>query len=561
MKARLASVPSSTWVPALLLAGLTLAVYAPVRGHGFVNYDDEVYVAGNEHVKAGLTGPSVHWALTTPHMGNWHPLTMLSHMADVQLFGLDAGTHHVTNLALHVVNVLLLFALLVRLSGLPWRSAFAAGLFAFHPLNVQSVAWISERKNLLSTAFWFLALLAYVGYVRRGGWSRYLLVTVLFVLGLASKAMLVMLPVTLLLLDIWKVRTARAEGVRGKTAWSRLVLEKAPLLALSAACALLTVQAQADTGAAQTLQDYPVGVRLSNASVAYTWYLVKAIWPSDLHVFYPHPMAGLESWRVAASAAVLIAVSVGVGLTGARLPYLFFGWAWYLSTLLPVIGLIQVGSQAYADRYAYVPLVGPFVAATWGLADAAAAVGPRARRALAGAGAAALAAYALVASLQVGYWRDGVTLFGRAVAVDPGNDVTRGNLGIALAQRGRLDEAIGHFQAAVELKPEAAENHLNLGNAFALTGRHAQARERYLEAIRLDLEDPRARFNLGKLLADSGRTEEALPHLREAIRLDPDHLKARLLLDRLSADARRREGGAPITPEVESPGTGSKARP
>ena len=356
----------STWgvsdaiVSALLLV-LSLLVYAPIAKHGFVNYDDNLYVYDNLWVKSGLSFESVRWALTAPVVGNWHPLTVLSHMLDVQLYGLWSGGHHLTSLTLHIGCALCLFALLKRMTCRVWLSGFVAMLFAVHPLNVQSVAWIAERKNLLSTLFWLLALHAYLFYLRKPSWARYAAVFGLFVLGLMSKPMIVTLPVTLLLVDYavergWLAPTLQPRGnLRG------LLLEKVPMLLASAGCGVATLWAQTETGAIRSLETISLPARAANAIVGYVWYVQKMVWPTDLGVFYPNDPGSLGAGRVVLSAVVLVVISTCVWWYGRSCGFLTLGWSWYLVTLLPVIGIVQVGGQAHADRYAYVPLIGLFV--------------------------------------------------------------------------------------------------------------------------------------------------------------------------------------------------------
>jgi hypothetical protein len=364
---------------ALALVAITLAVYLPVRQFGFVNFDDPDYVSANAHIAHGLTRAAVLWAFTTGYAANWHPLTWLSHMIDVQVFGVNAGPQHLVNLLLHVLNTLLLFGLLHRMTGARGRSAFVAALFAVHPLHVESVAWIAERKDVLSTLFWMLTMWAYVAYVRRPSWARYLGVAIAFALGLMAKPMLVTLPAVLLLLDVWPLgRTGVTRLLRPRRA---LVLEKLPLFALAAVSSVMTFLVQRRGGAVSTVDQYPWASRVANALVEYVVYLGRMCWPARLSIFYPYSQS-LPGWSVAGSLVLLVALSVAVFRAGGRRPYLVVGWLWYVVTLVPVIGLIQIGTQARADRYTYVPLIGIFIMAAWGLPDLLAIA--RACRGLAG---------------------------------------------------------------------------------------------------------------------------------------------------------------------------------
>ena len=438
-------------------------MYAPVRHHEFVNFDDSQYVSQNPEVTGGLNGRAVSWALTTGHAGNWHPLTWLSHLLDVELFGLDPGRHHLTSVALHLANTLLLFGLLFRMTGALFRSAFVAALFALHPLHVESVAWIAERKDVLSALFFLLTLSAHLAYVRRPGWSRYVLVVVLFALGLMAKPMLVTLPFVLLLLDFWPLGRAAAPS-----AWRRLIVEKLPLLALAIASSLVTLLVQQRAGAIKGLDLLPLSRRLATAVLACVWYAAKVVWPTHLAALYPYP-APVPSWQALGALAVLAAVSLIVLRAAPRQPYLPVGWFWFIGTLVPVLGLVQVGSQPWADRYTYIPVIGLFIVVAWGAVDLLA--GWRHRHVLlAGAAALVLVACAIAARRQVGYWRSSVVLWEHALEVTTANHRAESNLAHALAGQRRLEEAVAHYSAALRIKPDFAEAHNNLGLALAEQG-------------------------------------------------------------------------------------------
>jgi tetratricopeptide (TPR) repeat protein len=515
---------------ALALAALTIGVYAPVREFKFVNYDDNVYVTENAKVGQGLTTGTVSWSLTAFVAGNWHPLTLLSHALDVQWFGFDPSGHHVMNLALHVGNVLLLFALLTGATQKPWPSAFVAALFAIHPLNVQTVAWISERKSLLSTTFWFLALLAHARFRRSPGVTKYVTVVALAGLALAAKPMAVTLPLTVMLWDLWPL-AMRPLG-RGPL-WLRYARELLPTLLLAAICGVLTLEAQHAARALQNVTAFSWPVRLGNALVSYVWYLKAMIWPAGLAAFYPHPMATRGAGEIAVCALVLIVIVVAVLVRGRAFPALAAGWWWYAGTLLPVAGVIQVGGQAYADRYAYVPLVGIFIVIAWAGAGVTASLPARWRHTAAAAALAWIAVLSLATRAQLPYWRDSVSLFERAIDVVPDNAVAQNNLGMAFVEQGRIADALDHFEKAVAIDPGDTDARSNLGNALRALGRPADAAEAYRLALRQAPSDASIHYNLATALADLRRGDEAIVELHEAIRLDPDYAKARFLLGTL----------------------------
>jgi tetratricopeptide (TPR) repeat protein len=514
---------------ALILAALALlvaAIYAPVAGFGFVvEYDDAQYILRNPQVLAGVRTPGVAWAFTSVgYAANWHPLTWLSHMADASLFGAGARGPHVVSVVLHGLNAALLFAVLRGLTGSLWRSALAAALFAAHPLQVESVAWVAERKNVLSTLFGLLALAAHLAHRRRPGPGRYALVVAALAAGLLAKPMLVTLPFVLLLLDFWPLGALGWRGRRGAVPPRRVALEALPLLALAAASSLVTLRAQAAGAALATLEKLPLADRVANALESWVAYARLAAWPAGLSVFHRFDPAPLLSARVLGAAALLAGVSA-LALAGARRrPWLAVGWCWYVGTLVPVIGLVQVGDQGLAERYAYVPIVGLIVAAVWSL-PARRPGGPF-PAAVAAAGVAAVLALATAASAQVGYWRDGGTLFGRAVAVDPRSHVAHNNLGVFLRARGRDAEALEHFSRAAELRPAYADAHYNLGILLYERGRLDAAAAQYRAALAARPDYEEARCNLGAILVLQGRYAEAEAELREALRQKPDDTSA-----------------------------------
>jgi Flp pilus assembly protein TadD len=511
----------AVWISLALIAASAF-IYAPVRHHDFVAWDDPVYVSENLRVGAGLTWSGVRWALTTGYMANWHPLTWLSYMLDVQLFGAGAGAQLLTNLLLHALNALLLFGFLHAMTGALGRSGFVAALFAVHPLHVESVAWVSERKDVLSTLFGLLALWAYLEYTRRTKRTAYLIVVLFFALSLMAKPMLVTLPFVMLLLDYWPL--GRLSPDSDRHAVMRLVREKLPLFLMVVACSIITVVTQLRAGAVSALATTPLDQRVANALAAYVGYIGKMLWPSGLAAFYP--IVRLTSGAAIWSAAVLGAVSYAVLRWSRKRPYLTVGWLWYLGTLLPVIGLVQVGSQAMADRYTYFPSIGLFVILAWGVRDLF-AERPHGRRLLPAAAGILVLVCAVAARAQVAYWTNSLTLWTHALDVDPGNDVAQYLLGDALVRGGRVTEALPHYHEALRLKPDNAEAHDSLGFALASQGKLDDAIPEYTEALRLKPAFAEAHANLGQALADCGKIQDAIAQFEEALRINPELINAR----------------------------------
>ncbi len=528
---------------AVILAVLAFLPYAQTIEHDFISYDDTVFVTDNPEVRAGLTGEGVVWALTAFHSGNWVPLTWMSHMLDVSLFGLDAGRHHLVNVVFHSLSTALLFLALFRMTGAVWQSAFVAALFGVHPLHVESVAWVAERRDVLSGFFFMLVLLSYERYVRRGGTGRYLLVAVCFALGLLSKQMLVTVPFVLLLLDIWPLgRTALAAAADGSkkkpSLWGQLLLEKAPLIVLTIAASALTFAAQKE-GGAMTLMErelLPVGDRLANALVSYVAYVGKTFWPSSLTIFYPHPGRALPWWKITGSAAAFLAVLIVVLRQRKKRPFLAVGWFWYVGMLVPVIGLVQIGMQAMADRYTYLPLIGLFIMVAWSAEDALSLTGVFRKKVMALSAGAVLFSLTALTAVQAGHWRDTITIFRHATSVAPDNWVAHRLLGNALADRGLTDEAIAQYRESIRVQPRNSLAHLNLGVELARQGLHGEAIEHYREAIRIRPKLAEAYNNLGNALAVTGRRDEALERYREAIRLRPGWTVVRGNLELLLAE-------------------------
>ena len=485
---------------------LTLAAYYPVARLPFINYDDDLYVTRNVNVQSGVNWQAVRWAFTTYHTSNWHPLTWLSHALDCQLFGLNPAGPHLTNLLLHMANVLLLFWVLSRATGLAGRSAVVAGLFAVHPINVESVAWVAERKNLLSMLFFLLALGAYRWYACRPSPVRYCVVAALFALGLMAKPQIIMLPFVLLLWDYWPLERSRsAEDVPAKR-WSRLAGEKAPLFALAAASAMVTLVAHT-RGAMRPL---PLTFRLANALDCYVRYVKLAFWPSHLAVYYPHSLVPLRSWSVLAAGLFLAAVTYTV-IAERRKQYLPVGWLWFLITLLPMIGIVQVGTQGMADRYAYLPLIGIFLMVVWGAAEWAS------QRRLPGAvqATAALLVLAILLSIthrQFQYWRDSVSLWTHTLQVTHENTIAEVDLGAALVERGEIDLAMQHFRVAAMIDPHDPLSNMYLARYAQMQNRLADAIEAYKKVVEFT-PDPglkaRAYSNMGYAYRDLGDESEA----------------------------------------------------
>ena len=538
----------------LLLALVTLLVYLPASRDGFVNYDDQDYVTENSVVQKGLTWTGIKWAFTTGHASNWHPLTWLSHLADCELFGLNPGAHHLVNVLFHTANAVLLFLLLLRLTQELWPSLFVAALFAWHPLHVESVAWISERKDVLSTFFALLTLLAYARYaqhvtgdmcqvtrtnstsspVTRHPSRCYWLALLFFALGLMSKPMLVTLPFVMLLLDYWPLQRLSTLNPQPSTC-QRLVLEKWPFFLLTIVSCVVTflVQSQRSGDAVASLELVPLHYRFCNALVSYGLYLLKMVWPVGLAVFYPLP--DHLTWILMAaitSAVILVIISSFVWRAGRAHAYLPVGWLWFLGTLVPVIGLVQVGSAALADRYTYFPLIGVFIAVTFGICDLADRF-QFPKKAIATTAVLILATCLILTENQLRYWHDSETLFAHALAVTKNNHVAHVNLGVALEQKGKLNEALAEYRAAEQLAPELYHIHNNLGNLLDNLGHPNEALIEYRWAVLLNPSLPSLHNGAGMVLTELGRFDEAMRQFKEAARLDPTYPWAHLEIGKL----------------------------
>ncbi len=538
-----------------VLAGATIAVYAPVWSFGFVNLDDPAYAADNEMVRAGWTLRGVFWAFGI-HEANWHPLTWLSLMLDAEIGGGRPSVFHVTSLALHLLAACMLFAVLRRLTGARWKSAFVAAAFSLHPLHVESVAWIAERKEVLSALFGFAALWAYARHAERPTGGRLALVAACLALSLMAKPMWVTLPLVVLLLDVWPLRRLAIRGghpATGAPAFTRLLAEKIPLFAMSLASGAVTLAAQHSGGAMRTFEEIPLWARLSNAVVACAAYLGKTIWPVGLAVYYPYPSGGHPPSAILGAAGLLILLTAAALWAGRTKGYWFTGWLWYLVTLLPVVGVVQVGRQAMADRYTYVPLVGIFVAVAWG-AEALLVPGPASARSTGASSstrrgavlAAALAATALgVRSRdQVWTWRDSGSLMEHALRATTDNALAHNNLGTELHAAGRWLEAAAHWREALRITPEYPDARANLAGVLIRQGQVEEGIASCLEALRLEADHPGALSNLGFGLMRQGKLDEAVSKLRDSLRVRPRHAGTHLNLG--TALALRGDVGAGI---------------
>ncbi|MGO9112057.1 MAG: tetratricopeptide repeat protein [Thermoguttaceae bacterium] len=564
---------------ALLLLAV-IAVFGQTSSHDFVNLDDDVYVYENWHVRAGLTGEGIGWALIACHASNWHPLTWLSHMLDCQIYDLKPGGHHLTNVLLHAAASVILFLAMQRMTGAIWPSAWVGAVFAIHPLRVESVAWVAERKDVLSGLFFMLTLWFYARYVERpASWGRYLLVVASFGLGLTAKPMLVTLPFVLLLLDYWPLgrmqgaggapgvpacgsRVGEQAAGRGRNAGQSLadrgpkddrlrildfrsqvsgscsplpapcsllslVVEKIPLFVLAAVSCAMTLTAQ--RGAMPASEQLDFLWQAANAVAAYVAYFGKMVYPAGLAVLYPLPKGPLPVWEVVSAASVLLAISSAVFVFRRRCPYLLFGWLWYLGTLVPVIGLVQVGSQAMADRYTYLTQIGLYAAFAWGVAHVA-GLWPNCRWPCAAVSALVLAGLIVCAWQQARHWRDSETLWTHTLACTLQNSTAHDSLGLALAGHGRLDEAIAQYQEALKSKPDYVKAHVNLGVALARRGRLDDAVAHFQRVLEIKSDNVEAHINLGLALARLGRMDEAIVHFQKAVEIKSDSAEAHINL-------------------------------
>jgi len=497
-----------------LLAGITLAVYWPVRHHDFIYFDDPQYVTENAHVTNGISWQSLRWALTTPVAANWHPMTTLSHILDCQLFGVNPGAQHLVSAAFHAANAVLLFLVLSRMTGALWRSATVAALFALHPVRVEAVAWISERKDVLSGLFFTLTLLAYLRYVRGQTWRRMAVVAVCFAFGLMSKPMLVTTPIILLLLDYWPF-----DRFKKQRFW-KLILEKVPFVILSVgSCAATLIAQQVAIGSTESL---PLASRIDNALVTYVNYLRQMFWPVDLVPFYLHPEWRLGTWEIIGAIILLAGITAAMFLLRRKLPFLLVGWLWYIAMLLPVIGIIQVGLQARADRYTYLPQIGVIIAVVWAIRDLTSLW--RARTVvLVPASLAVVGSLSFLSYRQATHWHDTESLWSYTLNRSPENDVALTGLAMVEVGRGQTDDAITHFRHALDLRDGNAAAHYGLGLALSKQRKTDEAIEHWQKSLEIQPDNLNARNNLGAALAEIGRTPEAIEQWQQTLAFDPDN--------------------------------------
>jgi protein O-mannosyl-transferase len=529
----------------VLLACVTFAVYLPVLNYDFANYDDDIYVINNTHVNSGLSWDNIKWAFTAAHYTYWQPLTWFSYMLDCSLFGLNAGKSHIINVAFHVVNAILLFYVFWRMTKWMWQSAFIAGLFALHPLHVESVAWIAERRDVLSTLFWLLTMLFYARYTERPSPGRYIATLILFALGLMAKPMLVTLPFALLLLDYWPLN----RFLNSKVSVLNLFLEKIPLLILAAILSVVTAATSHKVGAVAA---FPFKEQIANAICSYLIYIEKMFWPVRLAVIYPHPAGILPVSRAIMPATALILITAFIVYYGKRYKYLWMGWLWYLGTLVPVIGILQVGEQAWADRYTYVSYMGLFIIVSFGTADLLRNVSYK-KFIFAAAGLISLAACTMVTSAQLKYWKNSYVLFERALQVEksnystgsekdyfseslikaPNSPAIYNNFGTALKRMGRLGDAIKYYKFAMKIDPDFSLSRYNLAQSLMSNGEYNEAIGEYKKYIGGDINMDKLRekpdavvvlSNLGYCLAQNGKADEAVKYYRLALELEPNDI-------------------------------------
>jgi len=514
----------------LCLLGAIFVAYGQVINFDFVGFDDELYVTANRHVQSGISLEGIAWAFRTT-LGSWHPLTWLSHMLDCQLYGLAPFGHHLFNLLFHILNSFLLFWILQQMTGALWRSAFVAGLFALHPLHVESVAWVASRKDLLSTFFFFLSVAAYYQYAQKRKMLNYMAVVILLIMGLMAKPMLVTFPFVLLLLDYWPLgrlqdgqhpyHSNTIEDIkRYSKQFLRLVWEKIPLFITVGFASVVTYISQHHDGAVVPLDVFSPGVRIANAIVAYATYVIKTIYPIRLSVFYPHPGNSLPSWQVL-GAALLIAAMIFFTIRSARRhPYVLVGLFWYLGTLVPVIGIVQVGAHAMADRYTYIPLIGLFIIVAWGLSDLLGKLKYQ-KHIFVGAAIIILSVITALTYFQVRHWENEVTLFKQAIRINPDNSLAHTNIAIALSEAGKFNEAEFHLKEVLRINPQNAKAEFYLGNVMYATGNFDKAAFYYRQTLKIKPVYSGAHNNLAKLLYHQGDLDAAAMHMAEAIRINP----------------------------------------
>ena len=517
----------------LVLALVVLTLYWPVTGYDFIALDDNLYVLENQYVQRGITGKNLLWAMTTFDAANWHPLTWLSLIIDYELYGLNAAGYHITNLFLHIINTIILFLVLRRMTGEIWKCLVVAMLFAVHPLNIESVAWIAERKNLLSTLFWILTIMAYIRYAERPGWKRYGQVLLCFILGLMAKPMLVTLPFVLLLLDYWPLRRFSTPSMdlsgeiliiqNWRKLMTRLLGEKVPMIILSVLSAFVTFQAARTGGAVKAITVFPLIGRIENAFISSAMYMVKMVWPADLAIFYPYPTIR-PFWQISLS-FLLISVATGFVLVkGRTYRYLITGWFWYGITLLPVIGIVQVGFQSMANRYAYISLIGLFILMVWGVPDFLKRFSGR--QYLPAVAVVVILALTFSTKAALPDWENSQAAFQRALNVTKENHIAETGMGNVWLSRGDLQKARSHYLESLRIKPDYAEAHNNMALILMWEGRADEAVARYREAIKYKPDYAEAYNNMGVVFAGQGKSREAEACFRQALALKPDYANA-----------------------------------
>jgi predicted negative regulator of RcsB-dependent stress response len=524
----------------LLLALATIFVYWQVQYFEFIDCDDTLYITENRHTQSGITFKTLVWAFTTIEAANWHPLTWLSLMLDYKLYGLNAGGYHWTNLIFHIANTLLLFLIVNRLTDEVWKSAFVAALFAVHPLNVESVAWVSERKNVLSMFFWIMTIWAYVFYVKRPGLRRYLLVLLTFALGLMAKPMLVTLPSILLLLDYWPLRRFSLSefghgynmSIQGHekhdpktSAAFKLILEKIPLFVLSTLSSVITVVAAKHGGAVKSFDMFPLENRFVNILVSYAGYLEKMVWPSNLTIFYPY-QSHVSVWKIVGAGFLMSGIMAAAVWAAKRYRYLPVGWLWYINTLLPVIGLVQVGYHSMADRYAYASLIGVFIMFAWGVPDFFSKW--RHCKTVLTITACSIIFSLMICSLsQVKYWQNSFSVFQRALDVTENNHMAHGGMGNFYLGQGDLAKAADHYLEALRIRPDYADIKINLGTVYIKQGKYEEAIHQFQEALKEKPNAAKAYNNMGIVLALQGKIDDAITQFRLALTIDPENVNAK----------------------------------
>jgi tetratricopeptide (TPR) repeat protein len=519
------------FVISLFLILAILVVYYQTKNYDFVLLDDDVYITHNPFVAGGWSSENIKWAFSNSHGGFWIPLTWLTYIIDSQLHGLNAGYYHITNLIFHILNSLLLFFIFRQMTGDIWQSGFIAALFAVHPVHVESVAWVSERKDLLFAFFWLLTMWSYLHYVKRPSTRRYSLVILLFVAGLMSKPMIVTLPFVLLLCDYWPLKRfqlkkyPQADAIYPKISVPKMILEKVPLIILSIGASVLTFLQQQAHGAVSSLENSPINLRMANVLVSYVKYLAKMVWPHDLTAIYPFPPS-IPFWHVAGACLLLAFIFLLAIKHFTRRPYLAIGWLWFVGTLVPVIGIIKIGSHAMADRYTYMPFIGLYIVIAWGVPEILSQFRYK-KVVLVSAAVALIAGLMLTAKIQTSYWANSIRLFTHAIEVTQDNFLAHRNLGLALSYRGELDKAFWHFKQALRINPKSARSYNDIGTYLMLKGKYDDSIGYFKKALFFQPNFSKAHNNIGLVLMAKKNYAEAIGHFQKALRADPNFASAR----------------------------------